>query len=189
VLVPPITTARLELVSLTPEFMHASRAGRLSEAAALLGAALPADWPGEAEHVLRLRVQQLATDPSSQPWLLRAIVLRQPGRPMVGRIGFHAPPDERGAVEVGYAIVPAYRRQGYAHEAVTALFAWASREHGIRRFIASVSPTNDPSLRLVHKLGFTRVGTQWDDLDGEEGVFELVRAAPAETPDAQTFPP
>jgi ribosomal-protein-alanine N-acetyltransferase len=175
VLVPTISTARLELVSLSAEFMHASLAGDVRAAATLLDAALPADWPGEAEHVLRLRVQQLATDPHSQPWLLRAIVLRQPGRLMVGRIGFHAPPDERGAVEVGYAIEDGYRRRGYANEAVEAVFDWASSEHGIRRFIASVGPNNEPSLRLVQKLGFSRVGSQWDDVDGEEWVFELNR--------------
>lgn len=178
-LVPPIITPHLELVSLGPEFMRASLAGRLSEAAKLLGVVLPDDWPGEAEHVLRLREQQLTSDPSSQPWLLRAIVLREPGRLMAGRIGFHAPPDERGAVEVGYAIVPAYRRQGYAREAVIALFDWATREHAIRRFIASVSPRNDASLHLVQTLGFTQVGTQWDELDGEESVFELVRPVSA----------
>lgn len=175
-LVPPISTPRLELSSLSPEFMRASLAGRLSDAATMLGAVLPVDWPGEAEHVLRLRVEQLASDPSSQPWLLRAIVVRHSGKLMAGRIGFHAPPDDRGAVEVGYAIVPEYRRQGYAYEAVNALFDWATNEHGIRRFIASVSPNNNASLHLVRKLGFTQVGTQWDELDGEESVFELVRA-------------
>jgi RimJ/RimL family protein N-acetyltransferase len=45
----------------------------------------------------------------------------------------------------------------------------------VSRFIASVSPTNEPSLRLIANLGFVRTGEQWDELDGEEYVFELVR--------------
>ena len=46
------------------------------------------------------------------------------GRAVIGEIGFVGPP-QRGAVTIGYAIVPAARRQGYATEAVAALTAWA----------------------------------------------------------------
>jgi RimJ/RimL family protein N-acetyltransferase len=177
VFVPTIVTVRLDLVSLGPEVLSASLAGDRKRAASLIEATLPPEWPGWADHVMRLRAEQLATDPSTQPWLLRAIVLREPGRPIVGHIGFHAPPDAEGRVEVGYAIRPEYRRRGYALEAVQALFAWAEREHGVQRFLASVSPSNQPSLRLIAKLGFHQIGTQWDDLDGEESVFELRRDA------------
>ena len=55
------------------------------------------------------------------------------------------------------------------------MFDWASHEHAVRWFIASVSPTNEPSLSLVRKLGFVQTGTQWDEIDGQELVFELVR--------------
>jgi RimJ/RimL family protein N-acetyltransferase len=172
VLVPSIVTPRLELVSMSYAFMQSSLDGRVAEAAALLGASLPCDWPRGAEHVLSLRIAQLAEDPASQPWLLRAIVLRE--RPiMIGRTNFHAPPDASGAVENGYSIEPEHRRRGCAQEAVEAMFAWALREHPITRFIASVSPTNEPSLGLTRKLGFRPIGTQWDEIDGEELVFEL----------------
>jgi RimJ/RimL family protein N-acetyltransferase len=161
---------------MSPAFMQASLDGDLARAAALIGAALPPDWPGATGRTMRLRLRQLATDPASQPWLLRAMVLRAPERTVVGHIGFHAPPDPRGAVEVGYTVLPEYRRRGLAFEAVQALFAWAGREHGVQQFIASVSPTNQPSLNLVRKLGFQQTGAQWDEEDGEELVFELKRA-------------
>jgi RimJ/RimL family protein N-acetyltransferase len=51
---------------------------------------------------------------------------------------------------------------------------WARREHAIRHFIVSVSPTNRPSLGMAAKLGFQRIGTQIDEIDGEEYVFERV---------------
>jgi ribosomal-protein-alanine N-acetyltransferase len=171
--VPSIVTARLELVSMSPEFMRASLDGDLVLAARLLGAALPSDWPVAAAGTLRRRLHQLAHDPCEQPWLLRAMLSRSTPRTLVGRIGFHAPPDARGAVEIGYAVEPEYRRHGYATEAVEAMLAWARREHGIRRFVASVSPTNAPSLAIVKKFGFVQTGSQWDDEDGEELVFEL----------------
>jgi RimJ/RimL family protein N-acetyltransferase len=36
-----------------------------------------------------------------------------------------------------------------------------------------VSPGNAASLAVVEKLGFRQTGVQIDDIDGEEGVFEL----------------
>jgi GNAT superfamily N-acetyltransferase len=99
-------------------------------------------------------------------------------RPLVGLIGFHDPPDATGMLEVGYRIEAPYRRHGYATEAVRALFAWATRTEGIERFKASISPTNEASLRLISKLGFQQTGHQWDELDGLELVFERHRQTP-----------
>jgi ribosomal-protein-alanine N-acetyltransferase len=175
--VPSIRSARLNLVSASPAFMRSSLEGRLDEAAALIGAALPPDWPAGRERTMRWRLADLDVDPAAQPWLLRAVVLRSDRR-MIGHINFHNPPGPERKVEVGYSIYPEYRRQGYALEAVEALFDWATREHGIHRFVASVSPENDPSLGLVRKLGFRQTGRQIDEFDGVELVFELDRSAP-----------
>jgi RimJ/RimL family protein N-acetyltransferase len=76
------------------------------------------------------------------------------------------------ALEIGYGILPEHRRQGYASEAVAALLQWA-RTRGIDHFVASVAPDNEPSLAIIHKLGFVRTGEHWDDEDGLEHVFEL----------------
>ncbi|MBV9326555.1 MAG: GNAT family N-acetyltransferase [Chloroflexi bacterium] len=173
--VPSITSERLELVSMSTEFMRACVEGNLAHAADLIGATLPASWPGAAVRTMRRRLRQLAADPTEQPWLLRAMLTRTSPTTLVGRVGFHAPPDARGAVEVGYAVEPEYRRQGFASEAVEALLDWAAREHGISWFVASVGPNNLPSLALVKRVGFIRTGTRWDDEDGEELVFELHR--------------
>jgi RimJ/RimL family protein N-acetyltransferase len=99
---------------------------------------------------------------------------------MVGHAGFHGPPGINGldapdAVEVGYTVFPEHRGRGYAQEAVRALMDWAGTEHGMRRFIASVAPDNEPSLAIVRKLGFSQTGEQWDDEDGLELVFERRR--------------
>jgi RimJ/RimL family protein N-acetyltransferase len=158
---------------MSPAFMTASLRGERGEAGRLIGAALPEDWPGRTGRTMRRRLAQLEVDPGVQPWLLRAMVLREPPPIVVGRIGFHAEPDARGALEVGYEVEPTYRRRGYALEAVEALFGWATREHGIRHFVASVGPSNVASLALVQKLGFVQTGSQWDDEDGKELVFEL----------------
>jgi RimJ/RimL family protein N-acetyltransferase len=75
-------------------------------------------------------------------------------------------------LEIGYEVFPPYRRQGYAREAVLAMFRWAQLDPSVMRFRATVSPENAPSRNLVAGLGFTEVGTQWDEEDGEETIFE-----------------
>src|SRR5215470_2314937 len=138
--------------------------------------AVPADWPDSHDaRFLQLRLRQLRADPSRETWGVAAIV--SPGRgEMVGHIGFHGPPGVNArrdpeAVEVGYTVFPEHRRQGYATEAVRGLLGYA-REQGVHRFVASVGPENEPSLRLVRGLGFLEVGRHWDEEDGEE--LELV---------------
>jgi RimJ/RimL family protein N-acetyltransferase len=52
------------------------------------------------------------------------------------------------------------------------MFDWAASQHGIHRFIASVSPTNEPSLQLIAGFGFERTGSHIDEIDGLELEFE-----------------
>ena len=92
---------------------------------------------------------------------------------MVGQIGFHEPPDRAGVVEVGYMVFPEHRRRGYAEEALRTMIDWAAGRPGVTAVRASVSPHNEPSLNLVAKLGFVQTGSQIDDIDGLELVFEL----------------
>jgi [ribosomal protein S5]-alanine N-acetyltransferase len=160
---------------MSPEFMRASVDADRALASRLIDAVLPQGWPGRTARTMRYRLDQLAADPAELPWLLRAMVLRKPVRRVIGHIGFHAPPSARRSVEVGYTVEEAFRRQGYASEAILALFDWAEREHGIHHFVASVGPWNGASLAVVRKLGFVQTGSQWDDEDGEELVFELAQ--------------
>lgn len=155
-------------------FMAALLAGDREAAGREIGAAVPDGLRAGLEDFLRYRLAQLAVDPSIRTWLGRAMVLADAdgARHVIGTIGFHGPPDERDRLEIGYSVHPGYRRRGYAREAVGAMFDWAGREHGIRRFIASVSPTNKASLNLVRGLGFEQTGEQMDEIDGLELVLE-----------------
>lgn len=175
-LVPPIQTPRLTLESMNIPFMRALVAHDLAAATRELDAALPAGLPDQLEHFLQYRLAQLEGDPAIQRWLGRAMVLTDDAgsRRLIGTIGFHGPPDDAGRLEVGYRVEPEHRRQGYAREAVKALFDWAAAEHGIRRFVASVSPTNEPSLRLVKGFGFRETGSHMDEIDGLELELEAM---------------
>ncbi len=174
-----IETERLVLVSLSPEAIDALLEGDRARAEEVTGVRIPDGWPDEnVERFLRYRRGQLAEDPAEQQWLVRAITLREEGRPMVGSAGFHGRPGRNSAgnpnaLEVGYSIFPEYRGRGFATEAARGLLEWAQRERGIRDFVASVQPGNEPSLAVVRKLGFTRTGEHMDEIDGLELVVEL----------------
>ena len=155
-------------------FMRAIIASDPDGASRALGADVSGAMSDDLADFARYRLNQLEADPSIQEWLARAMVMTDPNghRHAIGTIGFHGPPDAAGRVEVGYRVEPGYRRQGFTRESVRALFDWANREHGIRTFVASVSPTNEASLSLIRGFGFTQVGEQMDEVDGLEYVFE-----------------
>ena len=173
-----ISSERLELILLSPQAIEAVLEGHRADAERELHAVIPDGWPDDHDAgFLRFRQRQLERTPQAEPWLVRAVILREPARKMIGHAGFHGQPGVNGkqdvdAVELGYTIFEPHRGHGYATEAAQALMDWAAAEKGIRRFIASVSPDNAPSLAIVRKLGFVQTGEQWDEEDGLELVFE-----------------
>ena len=172
-----IHSTRLDLIPLTPPVIRALLAGDHGAAGRLLGVCWPADCAVHTD-ALEMRLDQLDADPGLQPWLMRAMVLRENGV-AVGTIGFHSAPGHEslaelapGAAEFGYEVTAAYRRQGLASEAILALIRWAQEQHGVERFVVSISPDNEPSLGLAAKLGFRKIGWHMDEVDGPEDIFE-----------------
>jgi ribosomal-protein-alanine N-acetyltransferase len=172
-----IRSERLDLPLLSLDQLDRLAAGDGASVGADLQAILPIPWLDEVRWLAGMRAQQLRLRPDDAPWLLRPILLRMAddGLQAIGYLNFHAGPDERGMVEVGYTLLAEARGQGYAIEAVRAAFDWATSVHGIHRFRASVAPDNERSLNLITKLGFRQTGEQWDEVDGLELVFELER--------------
>ncbi len=179
-LTAPIRSARLDLVLLPCDWLQAYVAGRPT---ADLGFDDPHDVLGTSLGLVAMRAEQIAADPAQEPWLLRMMVLRSDARggrgEAVGYANFHAPPDERGMVEIGYRVVAHLRGRGYASEAAAAMWQWAA-DHGARVLRASIAPSNAPSVALVERAGFRHVGQQYDEVDGLELLWE--RPAPAATP-------
>lgn len=55
--------------------------------------------------------------------------------------------------DVGFAFLPQYWSQGYAHESAAAVMRLARDRLGLGRVVAIVSPGNEPSMRLLRKIG------------------------------------
>ena len=168
----PSQTRRVRIVQLPPETFSALAAGELQAANQVSPVPLTAVFvSGDWRRTWEYRAGQVADDPSSAAWVT-GVIWDLDRQVAVGRAGFHGPPDADGMVEVGYAVDPALRRQGYGRAALAALLERAAADPAIVVVRASVSPGNVASERLIASFGFVRVGEQWDEDDGLEIVYE-----------------
>jgi ribosomal-protein-alanine N-acetyltransferase len=122
--------------------------------------------------VWKMRLAQIEANPADALWVTRLVIDAEAGA-VVGRAGFHGPPDENGMVEVGYSIDPNERRKGHARAALTILLDVARRDEKVKVVRASVRPDNVASRSLIDQHGFKEVGEQWDDVDGLEIILEV----------------
>jgi RimJ/RimL family protein N-acetyltransferase len=165
--------SRVEVVALGGAVFAALADGDLGAAGAAAPVPLPPAFADPAWAPLwRMRAAQVAADPAAAAWVTGA--LWDPGRRLVvGRGGFHGPPDAHGMVEVGYAVLPEHRRRGYARAALAVLLDRARRESAVRVVRLSIAPDNGASLAVSRPFGFAVVGEQVDEVDGLEVVYEV----------------
>jgi len=167
-----VDTERLRLEPLRPETIEALLGRDPAAVEQAQGRALPdAFFDPADDFFLKIQLKRMTSRPSGRGWCARVIVRLQDGA-VVGHCGFHGPPEDVGRAEIGYTVLPPFRRQGYAVEAAGGLIEWA-RSQGQAVVFASVSPDNVASLAVVGSLGFRQTGVQTDEIDGDEGVFEL----------------
>lgn len=74
-------------------------------------------------------------------------------------------------IDIGFAFLPAYRAQGYAYEAASAVMEYAVNKLGLARVVAITTQDNDASARLLQKIGlrFERLF----QLPGDPDVLKL----------------
>ncbi|SFT44775.1 Protein N-acetyltransferase, RimJ/RimL family [Geodermatophilus amargosae] len=164
---------RVGVLALSHPVFAALADGDLAAANAAAPVPLPPAFadPGWAP-VWRMRAQQVADDPGVAAWVTGVVQDVDSGQ-VVGRAGFHGPPDARGMVEIGYAVLPEHRRRGYARAALAVLLDRARREPDVRVVRLSIAPDNAASQAVARPFGFREVGEQVDEVDGLETVYEL----------------
>ena len=150
-----IQTRRLTVVPATAALV-AAELSSAPDLATALGAELPADWPPERHdsRLLERSLESLGSSPQSG-WDLHYVVWTTgPLWVLVGVCGYKGPPAPPSmTVEVGYSVVPSWRRRGIATEATGGLIdaAW---ERGAKRVIAHTLPELEGSIGVLAKLGF-----------------------------------
>lgn len=91
---------------------------------------------------------------------------------IVGSAGFHDFPNEEGMIEVGYGIVDEVQGQGFGQEFLLGMWRMIIKRDDVKILRYTVAPDNGPSVHIVEKYGFKKVGQQMDPEDGLELIYE-----------------
>ncbi len=155
--------------------LRAELADDMPHFASLLGAAPPRDWPPELydADAMRFALAELDRDGAHGGWGFHYFVRKRAlGRPpLIGAGGFKGAPRD-GAVELGYSVVPAHRRKGFASEAVRAMVKRAFADPAITRVIAHTLTELVASQGVLRKCGFA---LQRDTLEQGAIMYALER--------------
>ena len=92
-------------------------------------------------------------------WYQLAIAPRETPEHLVGDCALHVRADEPAVVDIGFTLDPLVQGRGYATEAVGELLRYLFEDRGKRKACADCDARNEPSWRLLERLGFTREGT------------------------------
>ena len=90
--------------------------------------------------------------------MLKWGVARRPDNYLIGTTTLYNLDFDNRRAEVGYALGRTHWGQGYMHEALQALLAFAFETLDLRRLEADVDPRNRASIQTLERLGFQREG-------------------------------
>jgi len=166
-----IRTRRLRLVAFDAELARLQLDDRPAFFDAL-GAKIEPAWPPEldAHATPEAIASRLTAAPERAGWDAWVVLMPWPldgADRTVGVGGFHGPPGEDGVVEVGYSMLPSFREQGLATEAVQALIDWACAHEPVRAIRAETLAHLLASRRVLEKTGFVSQGER----EGADGAM------------------
>ncbi len=77
--------------------------------------------------------------------------------------------------DLGFAVHPDFQNRGYAGEAASAVVEYGFRQLDLHRLTADADPRNEPSLRLLRRLGFREEGHvrehYWQSDEWQDGIL------------------
>jgi RimJ/RimL family protein N-acetyltransferase len=165
----------VRLIDLPLPVLDSLAAGDGSAAGEALGLEIPADFTAR-EGFWTSFATKLRAAPASAGWHVYAVARDDV---IVGDAGFKGPPDTDGSVEIGCAILPEHRRNGYALAAARLLVERAAVDPAVRVVRAEVVESNAASLAVLAKAGFKHDGERIDPEEGRLLLYSHVaRLAP-----------
>ena len=167
-----IKTANLQLSPCELAYLEAIMRDK-KELEQILGVKVPDDWPQMPESLDYVH-KALKADPTSPEWGYHLFVHAR-DRVLIGEGGYKGKPDAEGMVEIGYAIIPEYRRRGLAAEAARGLTDKAFSHAEVTVVQAHTLKDGTASINVLKKLGMKFVGTAEDPDEGEVWQWRVER--------------
>lgn len=137
-----------------------------------LNISVPANWTEFGKGIFEFALNKIITDESEDGWWTYFPILKE-GNVLIGTGGYKGKPSEKGVVEIGYEISPAYRKRGLATEFAEALIIQAYSNSEVKIIIAHTLAEGNASGKILMKLGFTNTGEFNDPDDGPIWRWEL----------------
>ena len=159
-----IETTNLQLIPCGLEHLLAIMRDK-QELGQMLNVKIAEGWPEFPESIQHV-YEMLKSDPASPEWGYHVFVHTK-DQTLVGEGGYKGKPDKEGTVEIGYAIVPEYRRRGLAHEAARGLADYAFSLPEVNVVQAHTLRDGTASIGVLKKLGMKLAGTANDPDEGE----------------------
>jgi len=91
---------------------------------------------------------------------------------IIGSAGFHNFPDSNGMIEIGFGIVDEKQNNGFGQELLLGMWRMIIKRDDVKILRYTVAPDNGPSMHIIEKYGFEKVGEQTDPEDGLELIYE-----------------
>lgn len=114
-------------------------------------------WPDEdtLETLPRIltNLQKVGEPTGFESWM----VIKKDGRQVIGDVGFKGVPNAHGQIDIGYGIIKAEQKKGYAAEAAAGLIRWAFTNESVKEITARCLIRNTASVRVLEKIGFKEV--------------------------------
>lgn len=148
-----LTTQRLFIRPVLPEDIEAIFAYRSDPDINRFLTHRPKTFDEVAE---RIAVQpKLINEPNT--WFQLVLIERESGT-LIGDIGLHflEAKGTKQQVELGYTLRKESHGKGLATEALKAVINYLFHDLDKHRIVASIDPENEPSLKLVERLGFRK---------------------------------
>ncbi|WP_323741899.1 GNAT family N-acetyltransferase [Salinibacillus xinjiangensis] len=157
-----ITTDRLKLITFTVDMMCASLQGK-EAFEKISNYYVDDEYPMEDyKQLLPYKIDRFQQFPEEMEW--EGIIIHRDSQTIMGDMGFKGGPNSEGVMDLGYSIVTSYQGKGYATEMAKAMVEWGLRQPRVNRITASCDESNLPSIRVLEKAGFKRVGKEEQEI-------------------------
>ncbi|MND85102.1 anhydro-N-acetylmuramic acid kinase [compost metagenome] len=149
-------TKRLILAPFTLELAQAVDEGYYDELIKA-GYNLGFGWPDEEtlETIPKIikNIEVVGEPTGFESWM----IIRKDNNSIIGDIGFKGIPADDGVIDIGYGIIEAERKKGFAVEAAHALIEWAIEQPQVRLITAKCLTHNFASRKILTRVGFIEI--------------------------------